>query len=100
MSAINRGGLVGFENGESVSRTEARAIIVASSVLGEEVIAFSMSCSFIGDPAIIVMPGDGVMEAGLRTSAVMVWFRESASLRMREPVRPVAPSRRICILSL
>jgi hypothetical protein len=34
---------------------------------------------------------------GLRTKAVTVWLFERSAWRIKDPVRPVAPRRRICI---
>lgn len=98
-SVMRRGGDVGLLNGLSVSRTEARAMMTASGGVGEEAIADSMSCELSGEPETTVRSDVGVREEGFRTRAVTVCFRASASLRIREPVLPVAPRMRICILS-
>jgi hypothetical protein len=94
---MRRGGEVGLLKGESVERTEARAMTTVSGSLEVALIAVSTSCSAIGEPVIIVKPGVEVSEEGSRTSAVTAWFFERADVRMRLPVRPVAPRRRICI---
>lgn len=97
---MRRGGEVGLLKGESVSRTEARAMTTVSGSLEVALIAVSTSCSAIGEPAIIVKPGVEVSEEGSRTSAVTAWFFERADARMRFPIRPVAPRRRICIFGM
>jgi hypothetical protein len=84
-------------NGESVSRTEARATIIASGIVGVALMAFSMSVEEKGEPVLIVRPCDPVMLVGFRTRAVTVCELERASWRMSFPVRPEAPRRRICI---
>jgi len=75
-------------------------MMTASGGVGVEVMACEMEDWFRGEPAMIPRPGVGVREEGLRASAVMVWFRESKSWRMRVPVRPVAPRRRMCIFGV
>jgi hypothetical protein len=85
------------ENGESDFRTDANAMIIEPGQYGE-VNAVSRDGRSRGEPSTIVKPGRGVIESAERTSAVTVCPRESASERIIVPVRPVAPSRRICIL--
>lgn len=69
---MNVGELIDGENGESVLRSEARETITASGFWGEEVMAVEMSLAFSGEPWMMERPEEGVREAGLRTSAVIV----------------------------
>lgn len=102
LSVNSRGGLVGLLKGESVERTEARAMIIVSGIFweGVAVMAASRDEEERGVPVVIVRPDVGVREEGSRTSAVTVWEFERASWRMSFPVRPLAPRRRMCIFWL
>jgi len=99
LSVRSRGGLVGLLNGESLVRTEARAMIIASGREGV-VMAASMDGVERGEPVVIVRPGEGVRDVGSRTRAVTVCEAERASWRMSFPVRPLAPRSRMCIFLL
>ena len=96
----SRGGDVGSEKGLSVFLFDANAMIIASGREVDEMMALSMSCFIIGDPVVIVRPGDGVRDKVSRTRAVTVWFFESAEEMINFPVRPEAPRTRKCISSL
>jgi len=96
----SRGGDVGSEKGLSVFLFEANAIIIASGREVDEVMARSMSCFVIGDPVVMVRPGDGVRDERSRTRAVTVWFFDRAEEMINFPVRPEAPRTRKCISGL
>jgi hypothetical protein len=72
-------------------------MMTASGVFGDEVMAVEMSVALRGEPVIIVRPGVEVSEEALRTKAVTVCEFWRAVCRIKDPVRPVAPRRRICI---
>lgn len=59
--------------------------------------AVSMSLTEVGEPVVKVRLG-WTVDGEERARAVMVWDLERRDLRMREPLRPVAPRRRTCIL--
>lgn len=86
-----------MENGELVSRTEARAIMMAEGGAGDALMAFSISCSFNGEPETTVILVVGVREDGFLINAVTVWLCEMAVESISLPVLPEAPRRRICI---
>ena len=50
-----------------------------------------------GVPVVTERFGRAERDSGRRTRAVTVWLRDSASEMTREPVRPLAPRRRIRI---
>ena len=84
-----------MENGELVSRTEARAIMMAEGGAGDALMAFSISCSFNGEPETTVILVVGVREDGFLINAVTVWLCEMAVESISLPVLPEAPRRRI-----
>lgn len=63
--------------------------------------ALAKSDFFWGEPWTASRDGDfnSSSEEGLRTSAVMAWPRERASLMMSLPVRPLPPRTRTRILN-
>jgi len=62
-------------------------------------IALRMSVFESGEPVTRVSPGRGSMLAEVRTRATAVWPWESNSDTTCLPVRPVAPSRRKCMIA-
>ena len=57
--------------------------------------ALAMSAWERGEPVLMERLACGWRESGRRTRAVTVWERDKASARTEEPVRPLAPRRKI-----
>lgn len=84
-------------NGLSVLRRELSVTTTAAGGDGEAEMAVSMSVAVRGDPLMIVRPGVGGREVGLRIRAVMVWPLLRPSSMTSFPVRPLPPIMRKCI---
>lgn len=93
-------GAVVFAQGLSEVRPVFRVEMTAfmGSDGGAAVNAFLMSDLERGVPVWMETLGWAERASGRRTSAVMVWLRERASERTREPVRPLAPRTRTRIV--
>ncbi len=95
---MNVGSLTGAENGESDFRSEASAMMTASGLRGELMMALERSEADVGVPETIWrLDEKEEREAGFLTRAVTVWFALRADSMMCFPVRPEPPRMRRCI---
>ena len=96
-SAMKRGGDMVFANGESDARRALRATMMAE-MLGVAAKALSISACCRQEPCMRVSPARCWTVDASRTSAVTVWPRDRAFLMTREPVRPLPPRIRKCMV--